>query len=57
MLNFTDEKQPAFFRMMSPELFFEAESMETDLVMDNLAGEADVNSELDALLAKGIDGT
>ena len=26
MLQFTDQKQPAFFRACSPELFFEAEA-------------------------------
>lgn len=50
MLKFTDQKQPAFFRCMSPELFFEAEAMETETVMEALKSDADVDAELDALL-------
>ena len=52
MLKFTEQKQPAFFRAMSPELFFEAEAMETETVMDNLKGETDLDAELDALLSE-----
>lgn len=56
MLKFTEQKKPAFFRAMSPELFFEAEAMETETVMDNLKdnlkGETDLDAELDALLSE-----
>jgi len=51
MLKFTDQKQPAFFRAMSAELFFEAEAMETETVMDGLKADVSVDAELDALLA------
>lgn len=53
MLQFTEQKQPAFFRACSPELFFEAEAMETETVMNDLESDASLDAELDALLAEG----
>ncbi len=55
MLKYTEEKQPAFFRAMSPELFFEAEAMETEAVMSGLESDVDVDAELDELLAEGTE--
>lgn len=52
MLKFTNEKQPAFFHAMSPELFFEAEALDTQAVMENLAADTEVDAELEALLSQ-----
>jgi len=53
LANLSLEKKPAFFRLMSIELFFEAEAMETETVVNNLNIELEVDAELDAIL--GID--
>lgn len=50
MIKYSLEKKPAFFRVMSPELFFEAEAMETETVVNNLNIDLDEDSELEALL-------
>ena len=47
MLKYTEEKKPAFFAQMSPELFFESESVE-----DNKAKDVEIDAELDALLGE-----
>lgn len=51
MMNYSMDKKPAFFRCVSVELFFEAEAMETGLVLDELSKNAEIDAELDALLA------
>jgi hypothetical protein len=51
MRDYSSEKKPAFFRGMSVELFFEAEAMETETVVNDLNVDLDVDSELEALLA------
>ncbi|WP_299694178.1 hypothetical protein [uncultured Tateyamaria sp.] len=50
MLKFTTEKKPAFFGASSPELFFEAEAMETETIVSDQTVEIDVDAELDELL-------
>lgn len=50
------EKVPAFFRAMSPELFFEAEALETttEVATENVSGSIgsnDLSAKLDELLA------
>jgi hypothetical protein len=51
MMNaYSDQKKPAFFRIMSPELFFEAEAMNTESVLDALNNSVALDAELDALL-------
>lgn len=50
MIKYTDEKKPAFFRVMSPELFFEAEAMDTENVLEALNNSVDLDAELEALL-------
>ena len=50
MLKYSLDKKPAFFRAMSPEMFFEAEAMETDAVIDELQAPVDLDEQLDALL-------
>jgi hypothetical protein len=51
MIKYTSEKQPAFFRSMSPELFFEAEAMQTEAVLKELNTDVELDAELDALLS------
>jgi hypothetical protein len=48
MTNYPFEKKPAFFRVMSPELFFEAEAADESMDPGRDLGVAD--AELDALL-------
>lgn len=50
MIQYSDQKKPAFFRIMSPELFFEAEAMDTKNVLDALSNSVDLDAELEALL-------
>jgi hypothetical protein len=50
MENYSFEKKPAFFRVSSPEVFFEAEAMETETVVNNLNANVEIDAELDALL-------
>jgi hypothetical protein len=52
MSNYTLEKQPAFFRGFSAEMFFEAEAMETEAVVENLQADVEVDAELDAILGE-----
>jgi len=40
------DKSPAFFRVMSPELFFEVEALESASSIENV----ELDSELDAIL-------
>lgn len=53
MLQYSDQKKPAFFRVMSPELFFEAEAMDTENVLGALNNSVDLDAELEALLTEG----
>lgn len=50
MANYPYAKTPAFFRVMSPELFFEAEAAESATVMGDLSANLEVDAELDAIL-------
>lgn len=51
MTNLALEKKPAFFGSTGLEMFFEAEAMETQSVLNNLSTEGlDVDGELDAIL-------
>lgn len=50
MENLSLEKKPAFFRRVALEMFFESEAMETEIVLDSLEADIDVDAELDALL-------
>lgn len=52
MINYSHQKQPAFFRIMSPELFFEAEAMDTEKVLETLNNSIELDTELEALLNK-----
>ena len=52
MLKYTESKKPAFFACMSPELFFEAEAMETETVVADQTTELDIDADLDALLSE-----
>jgi hypothetical protein len=45
------DKKPAFFRVMSAEVFFEAETMETETVLEDLGTDLEVDAELDAILS------
>ncbi len=51
MLDYSLEKKPAFFRHVSFELFFEAEAMETETIVNDLNVDLAVDQELEALLA------
>jgi hypothetical protein len=44
------EKKPAFFRVATIDLFFEAEAMETEAVVSNLSASPALDAELDAIL-------
>ncbi|MFE0181243.1 hypothetical protein [Streptomyces olivaceus] len=44
------EKKPAFFRVMSAEVFFEAEAMETETVLQDLGADLEIDAELDSIL-------
>jgi hypothetical protein len=50
MIKYTSDKLPAFFRAMSPELFFEAEAAETESVLNELYTDLELDKELEALL-------
>lgn len=50
MIKYSSDKLPAFFRAMSPELFFEAEAMETEAVLKELDTDLELDEELEALL-------
>jgi len=50
MIRYSSDRMPAFFRIMSPELFFEAEAMETEKVLGELNVDVELDAELDALL-------
>lgn len=45
-------KTPAFFRATTFDSFFEAEALEADKVISALRADVDLDSELDAILAK-----
>ncbi len=49
MSNYPYEKKPAFFRVLTAELFFEAEASETETT-GSLVNEGAVDAELDAIL-------
>lgn len=51
MLKYSDDKKPAFFRSMSAEIFFEAEAMDTETVMNDLSSNLSLDAELDEILA------
>lgn len=51
MANLSLEKKPAFFRTFSIEIFFEAEAMETDAVVENLSTDLELDTELDSILS------
>lgn len=53
MIEYSDKKLPAFFRVMSPELFFEAEAMDTENVLEALNNSVELDAELEALLNGG----
>lgn len=52
MPSYPYEKKPAFFRVMSPELFFEADSERGDLEssLSQLGSQPELEAELDAIL-------
>lgn len=50
MSDYPYEKKPAFFRVMTAELFFEAEATETETVVNDLNTNLEVDAELDAIL-------
>ena len=50
MIKYSSGKMPAFFRATSPELFFEAEAMNTEAVLGELNTDVELDAELDALL-------
>ncbi|WP_405590110.1 hypothetical protein [Streptomyces sp. NBC_01190] len=50
MSNYSLKKQPAFFRIVSAEMFFEAEAAETETVVTSLSAAIEVDAELDAIL-------
>lgn len=52
MIKYSSDKMPAFFRAMSPELFFEAEAMETEVVLNELNSDLELDEELEKLLNK-----
>lgn len=45
-------KTPAFFRVVTFDSFFEAEALEADSVVSALRADINLDSELDAILAK-----
>ncbi|MFB6815399.1 hypothetical protein ACFCV8_12745 [Streptomyces sp. NPDC056347] len=51
MASLSLEKKPAFFRVMSAEVFFEAEALETETVLEDLGADLEVDAELDAILS------
>ncbi len=51
MANYPFEKSPACFRMMSPELFFEAEAADAASLVNGLRLDLPVDAELDAILS------
>ncbi|MFJ9847863.1 hypothetical protein [Streptomyces sp. NPDC101150] len=52
MSNYTLDKQPAFFRAHSPEMFFEAEAVDTQIVVEGLQANVAVDADLDAILSE-----
>ena len=44
-------KTPAFFRVQSFDVFFEADALDTEAVVESLHTDVDLDSELDAILA------
>jgi hypothetical protein len=50
MIKYASDKMPAFFRVMSPELFFEAEAMQTESVLQELNTDVELDEELEAFL-------
>lgn len=55
MLKYSIDKQPAFFRCVATERFFEAEAMNTETVVSDLNSEITVDAELNALLEVMLD--
>ena len=45
-------KKPAFFRAVQFDSFFEAEALEADKIITALRADVNLDSELDALLAR-----
>jgi hypothetical protein len=58
MPSYPYEKKPAFFRVMSAELFFEAEldasGSEVDAAFSGLNANLDLDAELDAILTETL---
>lgn len=50
MLKFNTDKKPAFFRSSSPEIFFEAETLDTDGLVSSLNSEVEIDNELNEIL-------
>ncbi|MCX6406139.1 MAG: hypothetical protein NTV28_04385 [Propionibacteriales bacterium] len=50
MADTTFDKKPAFFRVATFEMFFEAESADSKAAAANLAQDVDLDAELDAIL-------
>lgn len=53
MPSYPYEKKPAFFRVMSPELFFEADSergSDLESSLSQLSSQPELEAELDAIL-------
>lgn len=44
-------KTPAFFRVLTFDVFFEADALDTESVTDSLHTDIDLDTELDAILA------
>lgn len=44
-------KTPAFFRVATFDVFFEAEALDTESVTESLQTDVDLDTELDAILA------
>lgn len=53
MSNYTYEKQPAFFRVVLAEMFFEADATENDTLLQGASSMSpSIDSELDAILGQ-----
>lgn len=50
MLNYTSDKKAAYFHVFSPELFFEAEAMDSATLIKDLWIDLDVDAALENLL-------
>jgi hypothetical protein len=60
MPSYPYEKKPAFFRVLSPELFFEADSErcgDLESSLSQLSGQPDLEAELDAILREAQIGS